>query len=219
MSSAPVAVFDLDGTITRTDSFRVFIKAAVLPRHPAALLALPLAVMRARKNVAARGAVKAAVMDLVHGGRPRVALEAMAARFTARLLDRLVKPGAAREIADHRARGTRLLLATASPDLWANPIGAALGFEAVLATRLAWTADGRFAGHFDGPNLLGEAKARAVRAWMEAHAGGAAPAHAYTDHHHDLPMLLLATAPLAVDPTPTLAGEAARRGIPVARWG
>ncbi len=219
MSSAPVAVFDLDGTITRTDSFRSFIRAAALPSHPAALLALPGAIMRARGNVAARGAVKEAVMDLLHGGRPRARLEEMAARFTAQLLDRLVKPGAARAIADHRAAGTRLLLATASPDLWANPIGQALGFEAVLATRLAWTSDGRFAGRFDGPNLLGEAKARAVRAWMEAQAGGATPAHAYTDHHHDLPMLLLAAAPVAVDPTPGLQAEAARRGIPVVRWG
>jgi enoyl-CoA hydratase/carnithine racemase len=41
---------------------------------------------------------------------------------------------------------------------------------------------------------------------------------AYTDHHHDLPMLLLAENPVAVDPTPGLAAEAAARNIPIQNW-
>jgi phosphatidylglycerophosphatase C len=157
------------------------------------------------------------MLDLVFGGRSRGWLEAFTEDFVHDLLATGVKPRARAAIDRHRAAGHRLLLATASPDLWVEPIGRALGFDAVLCTRLAWERD-RFAGRLDGVNLLHEEKRRAVLAWMAAHAEGAAPHTGYTDHHHDLPMLLLAERPVAVDPTPQLAAQARAINIPIEDW-
>lgn len=214
-----VAVFDLDGTITGRDTLRLLLRAwpPFLPARPWALARLPGAVLRARRNVAARGAVKEAVLDFALGGRTRAWLEREAEKFAAAVVAHEVKPGARAAIARHRAAGHVLLLASASPALWVEPIGRALGFDAVLGTRLAFR-DGRFSGRFDGPNLLNAAKRDAVLAWLAREAGGAAPVAAYTDHHHDLPLLLLAQNPVAVDPTPELAAEARARKIPIASW-
>lgn len=216
---AKVAVFDLDGTITRADTLRLFLRARRrrLPARPWALARLPAAWWRARRDVAARGAVKAALLDFLVGGRPKSVLEREAESFAAAVLAHQVKPAARAAIERHRSAGHVLLLASASPALWVEPIGRALGFDAVIATRLLWR-DGRFAGRLDGPNLLNAAKREAVLSWLARAAGGAAPVAAYTDHHHDLPLLLLAEHPVAVDPTPALAAEARARGIPIAHW-
>jgi phosphatidylglycerophosphatase C len=219
--NAPVAVFDLDGTITRDDTLRLFLRRQFrrLPARPWAALFLPAAIRAAGRDVARRGAMKARMLEIVIGGRTRAALAAEAELFADDLVQSQVKPGAAAAIARHRKAGHRLLLASASPDLWVNPVAARLGFDAVLCTKLGWTRHDRFSGRLDGPNLLHQEKSRAVAAWMAREVGGAAPAFAYTDHHHDLPMLLLAARPVAVDPTPGLAAEAQARGIPIERWG
>jgi HAD superfamily hydrolase (TIGR01490 family) len=220
MSETPVAVFDLDGTITRGDTLKLFLKFSWRhgPTRPWLAAGLPRAMRIARQDVARRGEFKALVLAMLHGGRSRARLAAIADAFVARVLADQVKPGARAALARHRAAGHRLLLATASPDLWVEPFARAENFDAVLCTRLAWTADDRFAGRLDGPNLLHAAKRDGVVAWMAQHAGGVAPHAAYTDHHHDLPMLLLADRKVAVDPTPKLAAEAAARGIPIERW-
>jgi HAD superfamily hydrolase (TIGR01490 family) len=217
--SAPVAAFDLDGTITQSDTLRLVLRRGIRrgPSRPWAALGLPGAWQAARRDVAQRGAFKAAALNLLFGGRSRAWLDRFAATFTRHVLDYEVKPGARAAIDRHRAAGHTLVLATASPDLWANPIGQALGFEHVIATRLAW-ADDRFTGKLDGLNLLHEQKRLAVLAFLAERAGGARLHAAYTDHHHDLPMLLLAENPVAVDPTPGLAAEAAARNIPIQNW-
>ncbi len=216
---APVVAFDLDGTITRHDTLRLVLRRGLrrFPSRPWAALTLPGAFRAARRDIAQRGAFKAAALNVLFGGRSRAWLEAFAADFAHFALEHEVKPAARAAIDRHRAAGHMLVLATASPELWARPIGDALGFDAVLATRLAWCG-GRFSGRLDGLNLLHQAKRRAIEAFLAGHAGGA-PLHAgYTDHHHDLPMLLLARHPVAVDPTPELAAEAAARNIPVQHW-
>jgi HAD superfamily hydrolase (TIGR01490 family) len=218
--TTPVAVFDLDGTITTHDTLRLFLRRGLSgwPARPWVAFGLPADWLAARRDVAARGAFKARMLDTVFGGRSRAWLEDFCRAFVTDLLASGIKAGAKAAIARHRAGGHRLLLATASPELWALPIGQALGFDAVLATRLAWQAE-NFAGRLDGPNLLHAEKSRAVQRWMADQAEGAAPHAAYTDHHHDLPMLLLAENPVAVDPTPALAAEARARGIPIETWG
>jgi HAD superfamily hydrolase (TIGR01490 family) len=216
MGPRHVAVFDLDGTITFDDTLRLVLRRGLArgPARPWAALGLPAAYAAARRDVAARGALKGRMLDAVFGGRTRAWMAAFIEAFVHDLLATGIKPGARTAIARHRDAGEALLLATASPTLWAEPLGQALGFDAVLGTGLAWEHD-RFAGRLDGPNLLHAQKAAAVTRWLD----GARPQTAYTDHHHDLPMLLLAEAPVAVDPTPLLAAEARARRIPIEHWG
>jgi phosphoserine phosphatase len=57
-----------------------------------------------------------------------------------------------------------------------------------------------------------------VRDWLAAQGRKLADFGAstfYSDSHNDLPLLELVSRPVAVDPDPALAAEAARRGWPV----
>jgi phosphatidylglycerophosphatase C len=70
-------------------------------------------------------------------------------------------------VAWHRDRGHKIVIVSASPELYVGPVGERIGADAVLATRLAVDADGRLTGRYDGRNCRGEEKATRLRAWME----------------------------------------------------
>lgn len=216
-----IAVFDLDGTLTRRDLFLAFLAFALRrhgPARPLRAAGLPLLTARFLLRGIGNDALKAAYLDAVLGGMPRDLLEGLAAEFAPAAVTRQMKPAALARLERHRRAGDALLLASASLDLYVAPIAGLLGFEAAVATRIAW-AGGCASGTLEGPNLRGAAKLQAVRALLDSRFGGA-PLHltAYSDHESDAPLLAAADAPVAVDPTPALARMAAARGWPVERW-
>jgi HAD superfamily hydrolase (TIGR01490 family) len=145
-----VAVFDLDGTMTSTESlFRFLIFTLGIARFlrglPAALpwlLGLPL-------RLVARDRAKQAVLTTFLRGLPRFELERRGAEFARERLPGLVRPGAMERLAWHKARGHRCALASASLDVYVVPWAKAAGFDDVFATSLEYAggiATGRMAG-------------------------------------------------------------------------
>ena len=213
-----IAIFDLDGTITRRDTYAAYL-LGYLRRHPLLWGRLPALALRLAwpATRAAPGGVKAAALNAVFTGIDRAQIEAWNDRFVPWCQRRLLRAGAVARIAAHRRAGHRLLLATASLDLYVRRLASELGFDEVVCTCAAWTADGRVAGTLDGGNLKGEAKLAAVQRAVLA--GREAPfVIAYSDHHADLPLLRWADRAVAVCPTATLAAAAAAEGFAVENW-
>jgi phosphatidylglycerophosphatase C len=214
-----IAIFDLDGTITRRDTYAAYL-LGYLGRHPSVWPRLPslaLALARPAGEPRDEGRLKAAALRAVFAGLDRAQVEAWNDRFVPWCLRRLLRADAAARIATHRQAGHRLLLATASLDLYVRRLAGELGFDQVVCTRAAWTPDGRVAGTLDGGNLKGESKLAAVRRALPAQQ----PAPfvvAYSDHHADLPLLRWADRAVAVCPTARLAAAAAAEGIAVEHW-
>ena len=218
MATDTIAIFDLDGTITRRDTYAAYL-LGYLRRHPEAWWRLPsFALFLAQPGARAQsGALKAAALGAVFAGAERARIEAWNDIFVPWCRARLLRAGAVARIAMHREAGHRLLLATASLDLYVRRLARELGFDEVVCTRAAWTAAGRIAGALDGGNLKGEAKLAAVRRVVPA--GTAAPlVIAYSDHHADLPLLRWADRAVAVCPTARLAAAAAAEGFAVETW-
>ena len=216
-----VAVFDLDGTISRRDLFLAFLLAAARelgPARPARTALLPFQTLRYGLRRMTNTALKVAYVDAILGGRERDALQDIAADFAGRCFLREVKPAALKAIERHRQAGDVLLLASASLDLYVEPIGRQLGFDATISTRVAWTAGGRVAGGLDGSNLRGAPKLDAVNGLLAARFRNARDIVAYSDHESDVPLLAAASSAVAVDPTRKLRQEARRRGWPIVDW-
>ncbi|VVE76002.1 HAD-IB family hydrolase [Pandoraea sputorum] len=161
-----VAAFDFDGTISTTDSLRVFVRRTVgTPRFVAgALLASPWLIGAAMKLID-RGTAKAAFLRAVFAGRSRAQLEADAQDFIAHRLPALLRPEMLARVRQHRALGHRIVLVSASPGLYLRPWATSVGFEAVLSTELAFDAQDRFTGTFAQPNCWGPEKVRRLEAW------------------------------------------------------
>jgi len=165
VSARALAVFDLDGTITRHDSLLPFV-AGFLWRHPARwprfIATIPL--MAAYVLERNRGALKGAIIHVTFGGLTRAEVDAYAAQFVPRLLRRGLYAEALTQIAAHRARADHLVLLSASPDLYVAHIGTALGFDETLCSEVRWHPDGRLDGRLATPNRRGDEKLRCLHA-------------------------------------------------------
>jgi phosphatidylglycerophosphatase C len=218
-AGSPVAVFDLDGTVTCRDTYLAYLMY-VLRRRSRRLpycFGLPAAVLQFKRGRLSNETLKCRFLAAILGGCSRPEIERHTAGFVEVCVTAMVKPAARARIARHRREGHRLVLASASLDVYATALGTRLGFDDVLCTRVAWVADA-IGSSLAGPNLLGEAKLAAVKEALAIGESSHELTFAYSDHHTDLPLLLFAKHGVAVDPTPRLAAAAAAYGLRVENW-
>jgi len=184
-------VFDLDGTITRFDTLGPFLLAC-LARRPWRLAGLLLVVPAAARYCLDRdrGALKGALLHATLGGLPRAWLGARSATFVQWLLKSALYEEALAAIDTHRRRADRLVLMSASADLYVPQIAQALGFELVQCSRVRWLDDGRLDGRLQGENCRGLEKQRRLQELIERERP--ARVYAYGNSAADVPHLLLA---------------------------
>lgn len=212
-----IAVFDLDGTITRRGTFTPFLFHCAgrlgLSRAGLAGACLP-ALAAYGVGLNSRGALKARMLSLSIAGRSTAEVAGWAQGFARAWLGSEIRPGARAAVARHKAAGDRLVLATAAFDFQARPFAAALGFDHMIATASVWE-NGLLMPALGGANCRGAAKLAAV----QAYAGDARVTAAYSDHHADFDLLRWAGAGVAVNPTRRLRALARASGLAVEDWG
>ncbi|MFT7598371.1 MAG: putative phosphoserine phosphatase/1-acylglycerol-3-phosphate O-acyltransferase [Acidimicrobiales bacterium] len=126
-----------------------------------------------------------------------------AGEAVAETLSDAVEPFAREVIADHRAAGRKLVLATTTPYDVVKPFADLLGFDDVLATR--YRVDGaKYDGSIDGEFVWSRGKARSAKAWSRSRSIELADSYAYSDSIFDVPLLSLVGHPVAVNPDPRL---------------
>jgi phosphatidylglycerophosphatase C len=185
-----VAAFDLDGTLTRRDTLLPFLSRAVgRERITRAVLAESLLLARALAGGERRDSAKAAVLHRLLSGLPLEALTGVAETFADDVVARGLRPQMRDRIEWHRRSGHRLVIVSAAPELYAASIGARLGIDTVLATRLEVGPDGRLTGRLQGANCRGPEKVARIREWLGP---GATLAWAYGDSQGDRELLALA---------------------------
>jgi phosphatidylglycerophosphatase C len=213
-----VAVFDLDGTITRRDALLPYVWGFLVRYRPWRLPWLFVVLPECVRFLAGRadhGTVKSALIRATLGGAQRDELQAWTGRFVDRLLRHGVFGDALNRVAQHRADGDYLVLLSASPELFVPQVGAALGFAQVLCTGLTWRGD-RLLGDLSTPNRRGEEKVRCVERLRGAHQGQVFAA--YGNAGCDVPHLRMVERPLLVNGNRAARRLAARYGIPTATW-
>lgn len=212
-----LVVFDLDGTITRHDTLLPYVvgfwrrrpwRLAGLLRGLPVLLAFCL-------GRADHGQLKSAFIRSGLGGSTRRDLERWTIRFVARLCPQGLFARALEQIGQHQRLGDRLVLMSASPDLYVPRIAAELGFAEVICTELTWEGE-RLSGELAGPNRRGAEKACAFRELKERHPGLGTVA--YGNAHSDLAHLCLADEAFLVNGRRRSRREAREAGIACVRW-
>jgi phosphatidylglycerophosphatase C len=214
----PIAVFDLDGTLTWHDTLLPFL-TGYLARHPRRLWRLwrlPHALASYSFGGRDRGVLKAALITLVMGGEERSRIDAWVETYVASLPGRgAFRPAALAAVEAHRRTGDRLVLLSASPDLYVPRIGALLGFETTICTEVIWQGD-RLDGRLKTLNRHGEEKRRCIEALRAKYA--AAPIAAYGNSASDLPHLIEVERPLLVNASAAARRRAAAAKVPIANW-
>ena len=138
-------------------------------------------------------------------------------RFVHDVIAPEIRPEAVALVEHHRERGDLVAVVSATHDFIVRPIAALFGVEgdAVIATRLVHDAAGRPTGAIDGTASFREGKVARVGQWLAGRGerlGDFDPVASYSDSPNDLPMLEMATEPVATNPSPDLAAIAEARG-------
>ncbi len=218
-STAPqaLAVFDLDGTLTWHDTLLPFL-AGYAMRNPERLMRLwrlPPAVL-GYLGGHDRGTLKGRLIQLAMGGETRVAVDGWAKHWVGAMRSRgLFRPAALAALEAHRSAGDRLVLLSASPDLYVPLIGRMLGFELTVCTEVAWQGD-RLDGALASENRRGEEKRRCVEALRARFPG--LPVAAYGNSASDLDHLASVDRPLLVNASAAARRRAARLAVPCGEW-
>ncbi len=147
--------------------------------------------------------------------RPAEELAAAHRQFMAEVIAPALRPAALALVREHCVRGDRIALVTATNDFVTAPIAAALGIADLLAVRLERDAGGSITGRIDGTPSYREGKVVRVQEWLVAEGrswGDFERVSVYSDSVNDLPLLELATDPVATNPSPALREVAETRG-------
>jgi HAD superfamily hydrolase (TIGR01490 family) len=128
------------------------------------------------------------------------------------IIDPIVYNEAVELIGMHKAAGRDVVIVSSSGEEVVGPIGAMLGADHVVATRMV-VADGKYTGEI-GLYAYGAEKAAAVRQLADEHGYDLAASYAYSDSVTDIPMLEAVGHPFAVNPDRALRRIAAERDWP-----
>jgi len=211
-----LAVFDLDGTITRHDTLVPYI-LGFLRRRPWRLFGLVCVIPALLRFafVGDRGALKAALIRWILGGIRRTELTAWTNRFVPALLSHRVFKQALAQIVAHRAANDVLVLMSASVDLYVPAIGQSLGFTETICTEVRWRGD-RLDGRLTTPNRRGEEKARCLEALRRKYPD--LEVVAYGNAASDLPHLVLADRSVLVNGSADARRKAMRLRVRCVDW-
>jgi phosphatidylglycerophosphatase C len=193
-----VAAFDFDGTMIRGDSFMPFLVRAVGPGKFGQIVIRSSASTAQAYRLGRRDASKAVLVRRLLRGYPADRLDDLGRRYAVLLAQR-IRPQMAERVAWHQQRGHRLVIVSASLDVYLAPTGKALGFDQVLATELEVGSDGRLTGRLLGPNVRGVEKSARLREWLgQELAGVPYQLWAYGDSAGDRELLAMADHPTRV---------------------
>lgn len=210
-----VAFFDLDKTIIAKSSTLAFTR----PMFKAGLLS---GSTLAKAGVAqayyqAFGAdhdqlerVKEELSNITRGW-DRAEVEELVTETVDQVVTPLVYAEALAIIEEHRGKGRRVVVISASPEEVVRPLCRYLGISDVIATRAEIDEDGKYTGEIEF-YAYGPGKAEAMQEMAEAEGIDLAASYAYSDSITDLPMLEVVGNPIVVNPDSVLAEIAAERG-------
>ncbi|GAB5480294.1 MAG: HAD-IB family hydrolase [Parasphingorhabdus sp.] len=219
-----LSIYDMDRTITVRGTYTPFLFHMVFARAPWRLVFLPLLpfgfIGYGLKLVSRKG-LKTYNQRLLLGGKPNIAkLEPHIERYADKVMQVNSYSKAIAQVEADRAEGRKLVLATASYELYVNAIAKRLGFDEVIATRLKINEQGQVLPEIIGENCYDVAKLDRIKTFLDKQGLERESIHirAYSDHVSDAPMLDFADEAIATTPSAPLRHLAKKRGWTILDW-
>lgn len=186
-----VAIFDLDGTLTTRSTFLPYlIWWGLRNRRFSALCLLPFRLAAYVAGLVKDSVLKEQLMVSFLGGVSQEQLKKHTEWFCKSWLPRHVHPVGMEHLEQHRRRGDRIILLSASPDIYVTAVGDALGIHEIICTQVT-LQNGNCVGTIRGENCKGPAKLTRITELLGDNSS--AESFAYGDSRHDLPILSWAT--------------------------
>lgn len=204
-----VVLFDVDRTLVGVNCTAALVRAlaadGVVSRSAVASLALEQLLYRLKCR--SFPALMASAYGLLEG-REISRVEASADRVVRDVVAPAIHPEAAARIAMHQARGDRVVLASAAPEVVIERVGRLVGVSDVIATEFA-----RVGPRFDRVRTPQAYRTGKVELARRAGLFDDGPPHVYTDHSEDWALITASGFATLVNPAPRLVRDARRNRI------
>lgn len=220
-ASAPtgeiVAFFDMDHTLLRESSGRLYLKYLLQIGHLSLWhwLVIMFYVAGYVIGITDFPRLMSLIMVRVAATGEAEAWRLSDAWFEVMLQHYIAERGRER-VVWHQGQGHHVAIVSASTPYAVSPVAHSLGID-YLATRLE-TVGGLFTGRLIEPACYGAGKVALAAAYAEKRGARLDCSYFYSDSHADLPLLEVVGHPVAVNPSSKLARIAAQRGWPVERF-
>lgn len=184
-----LALFDFDGTVTRTDTFSGFLRFAVRRRRILAgqVLLGPLAIAY-RLGLVPACQARPLVARFGFTGEDAAGVRELGARYAAEVLPAAVRQRAMNRIAWHKDQGDDVVVVSASLDVYLAPWCEKVGVDCICTT--LEEHGGRLTGRYVDRDCSGAEKVRKIRERYPL--DRYALVYAYGDTTEDLEMLDIA---------------------------
>jgi HAD superfamily hydrolase (TIGR01490 family) len=210
------AIFDLDGTVIAGSSERVFFRTLLSTRFVrvvdlfrwagTSLLDLPKGV-----DAAIRGNRR-----YLRGKRVADIVGIAEQTFTKHIRPQIADE-AFRAVETHRSQGDFIVLLSGSLRILAEPVGMALGVDAVAASELEAVGD-VLTGRLASLHPIGDGKSKVAERLASNYGFDLSASAAYADRPSDIALLSRVAEPIAVSPVPALRRHAERHGWHIVEW-
>lgn len=202
MKPTAFALFDFDGTLCRGDSILPYLTFAVgRMAAPVGQLGRALSGYLDYQIDHSRDAeAKARALSFIQG-RTRAEMDALAREFMEKKLRKRFFQDGLREMDRLRAEGKRIVVISASPEVYLRLLPEFMPVDAVLATPCTLDDSGCYTGEVP-VNCRGEEKLRRLRRYLTENdlSIDRAASWSYGDSLGDRPMLMLTDHPTLVNP-------------------
>ena len=131
-------------------------------------------------------------------------------------LEETIYPESRELIANHIAKGHKVVIISAATTYQIKPIAKALGIKDIYATEME-LRNGKFTGRVS-EMCWGEGKARAARKFAKKNKTDLSKSYFYTDSFDDYPLLKLVGKPVATNPDQRLSQVAFENNWPILRF-
>jgi len=165
-----VAAFDLDGTLTNGGSVFSWLRtvAGTKAAMTTALRMSPRLGLAALKGGTRADSTKEELFVALLRGRPLAEIAEISASYGASHVSTRLRTDVKARLDDHLAAGHRVVIVSASPELYVKSVGEILGAHGVVATRMAIDPSGLLTGRYEGKNCRGAEKFSRVTSWMRS---------------------------------------------------
>ncbi len=161
-----LVLVDFDGTLARGDSLLPFLYRVQGSRRSLCAAVVTACAQAGRQRRTGRSALKESILRHCVVGRTRSDLEVTGHSYARHLIDQRFLGDAVQELEQHRKQGAKVVLVSASLDVYLEPLCAIMAFDAVLCTQIEYDSDDRATGNFTGSNVRRAEKVRMVLQWM-----------------------------------------------------
>ena len=190
MKTETVVVFDLDGTLTKRDTFLPFLFGYLI-RKPSRILhvgALAWSILLFKTGRITNETLKQHFLAAFLKGAKLQEVKDWAHRYVKFVARRGLREKVIRQLEEHRAKGHILCILSASFDLYVPILANELGVENVICTEAEFSAENRLTGQLATPNCYGNEKVRRLEEWLRSF--NVRPrVVAYGDQLSDIPVL------------------------------